>query len=128
MGKSISLHVMCAKKLPNRDRSLVSEERRPDLSNEELSDADVVRLLRSSMSWQDWIFNDLLRYFYAIGAFAFDIFIILEIARKNKVDDSAGSILLLLVLIFLFVFEFLLYKRIWSQGILTGSEERAGKR
>ena len=84
--------------------------------------------MRSSMSWRDWIFNDLLRYFYAIGAFAFDVFMILEIARKNHVGDSVGIFLLSLTFIFLLVFEFLLYKRIWSQGILTGSEERVGKR
>jgi hypothetical protein len=122
------LHVMCAKKLPSRDRPPASEGHRPDLSDEELSDTDVVRLLRSSMSWRSWIFNDLLRYFYAIGAFAFDVFIILEIARKYHVGDSAGVILVSLTLIFLLISEFLIYRRIWPQGILSGSEERVGKR
>lgn len=119
---------MCAKKLPSHDKPPASEEHGPNLTNEELSDADVVRLVRSSMSWRDWIFNDLLRYFYAIGVFAFDVFMILEIARKNNVGDSAGFLLLSLMLILLLTLEFLLYKRIWPQGILTGSEEKPGKR
>jgi hypothetical protein len=105
----------------------VPNEHEVDLRNEELSDADVTRLLRSNMSWRDWIRNDLLRYFYAIVAFAFDIFLILEIARKNAVDDSLGLILLAGTFILLFVLEFLLYKEIWPHGIMTGSEERAGK-
>jgi len=119
---------MCAKKLPSHDNPPAYEEHRPDLNNEELSDTEVVRLLRSNMPWRDWIFNDLLRYFYGIGAFAFNIFVILEIARINDIGDSVGILLLSLAFILLLVFEFLLYKRIWPQGILTGSEERVGKR
>ena len=119
---------MCAKKLPSHDNPPAYEEHRPDLNNEELSDTEVVRLLRSNMPWRDWIFNDLLRYFYGIGAFAFNIFVILEIARINNIGDSGGILLLSLAFILLLVFEFLLYKRIWPQGILTGSEERVGKR
>jgi hypothetical protein len=98
----------------SRDRSI-----REILSDERLTDEQVVRMLRAKMSWKDWLKYDFARYWYAVGVFSFDSFLVLSIAYTYHVADALGILLLSILFVAMCIGEFLLYRRIWPQGILT---------
>jgi hypothetical protein len=98
----------------SRDRSI-----REILSDERLTDEQVVRMLRAKMSWKDWLKYDFARYWYAVGVFSFDSFLVLSVAYTYHVADALGILLLSILFVAMCIGEFLLYRRIWPQGILT---------
>jgi hypothetical protein len=98
----------------SRDRSI-----REILSDERLTDEQVVRMLRAKMSWKDWLKYDFARYWYAVGVLSFDSFLVLSVAYTYHVADALGILLLSILFVAMCIGEFLLYRRIWPQGILT---------
>jgi len=121
---------MCAKKIRFSD-ILASQERKGDaadrknlstediLKDESISDDQALRILRARMSWKDWIRYDFARYWFAVGAFAANSFIILGFASAYHVSDIIGIILLALTFAGLCAFEVFLYRKIWPEGILS---------
>jgi len=76
-------------------------------------------MLRAKMSWKDWLKYDFARYWYAVGVFSFDSFLVLSVAYTYHVADALGILLLSILFVAMCIGEFLLYRRIWPQGILT---------
>ena len=120
---------MCARKLRYLEMQTSSETREQSekenlsleaiLKDESIPDDQIVRILRARMTWKDWVKFDFLRYWFAIGSLAFDVFLVLSLASAHNVSDLLGSALLVFLFAGLCMAEYLLYHRIWPEGILT---------
>lgn len=131
MAMSITLHVMCARKLSSKDVK-VENVTLDELVHDPGSDDEyTLRALRTHMSWSEWLRNDFFRYWYVIGVLALDIFLVLELGRSFSVHDSTGIILLIVLFSAVLIFTYFIYKRIWPEGILSGllgqSDKKARK-
>ena len=89
------------------------------IEDPELSDRNVMRLLRTHLSWKDWFYADFLRYVYWLASSTLDVFIVLELARVFEVRDSVGAFLLLVTLAILVIVESIPYRMLWPEGPLT---------
>lgn len=120
---------MCAKKLRYSEilKSDDSEESikgggqslEEILRDGSIPDDQIVRILRARMTWKDWLRYDFLRYWFAMAAFAFNTFLVLGIAYTYQVSDILGAVGLATIFAGMCIAEYLLYRRIWPQGILT---------
>jgi len=113
------LLVMCGIKLSKKH----SHQNRPDINESikdpNLDDSDVVRLLRAGMTWKEWMKNDFLRYWFIVGSFALNIFVVFEPARIYHVTDILGYFIMIATFLSLCVGEYYLYRHFWPKGILS---------
>ncbi len=113
---------MCAKKVAKgpggleERKALVLEHARKD---EELEDSRALRIVRTHLSWRDWLLYDFLRYWYGIGALALLVFSVMHIAWAFGVDDPLGLAALAVVAVLIAAAEVVLYLAIWPHGAFT---------
>ena len=92
---------MCAKKLkPRREAQaqpwpLVSRRTvdapRTEVVDDGLMDDEIaLRILRSKMTWREWLVYDFLRYWYGIGGLALLTFSVTYVAWEYHVRDALG--------------------------------------
>lgn len=98
-----------------------SEELDQLVLDAEFTDEEAVRILRTKMSWKEWLRYDFSRYWYFIGCFALNFFLCLELARgANGNPGAIVSIAFLFIL--MSVAEYFGYRYLWPEGILTGRQ------
>lgn len=122
-------HAMCARKLRFSEAPTSYEIREQPkkeklslnalLKDESIPDDQIVRILRVRMTWKDWVKFDFLRYWFAVGAMAFNTFLVLNLASAYNVSDLIGAALLVILFAGLGIAEYLLYRKLWPEGILT---------
>lgn len=122
-------HAMCARKLRFSEMPTSYEVReQPEkeklsltaiLKDESIPDDQIVRILRARMTWKDWVKFDFLRYWFVVGAMAFNTFFVLHLAAAYYVSDLIGAALLVILFVGLGMAEYLLYRKLWPEGILT---------
>jgi len=128
MGMSITLHVMCARKLSSKDVK-VENVTLDDLVHDSGADVEhTVRALRTHMIWSEWLRNDFFRYWYVVGVLALDFFLVLELGRSFNVHDSTGILLLIIVFSIILISAYFLYRRVWPEGILSGLFGQSGQK
>lgn len=119
MEMSITLHVMCARKLSSKEAQIENVTLDDLVHNPESDDELTVRALRAGMSWGEWLRNDFFRYWFIVGVLAVDILLVLELRRSFNVNDSIGVILLIIIFSAILVSAYFLFRRLWPEGILT---------
>ena len=120
MVMSITLHVMCARKLSSKDVKIENVTLDDLVHDPGADDEFTVRALRAHMSWSEWLRNDFFRYWYVVGVLTLDVFLVLELGRSFNVHDSTGIILLIIVFSIILISAYFLFRRLWPEGILTG--------
>ncbi len=58
--------------------------------DESLDDEQVKRLTRKHSPWSDWLMNEYAQYWYWLGVLAADAFVLMDVAGRYHVRDSAG--------------------------------------
>lgn len=89
-----------------------------------VDDEQAVRALRMHMSWGEWFRHDFLRYSYAIAALFIGIIVALQLGSSFNVRDAPGTAILIAILGVILAAAYLLYRRLWPEGILTGRSRR----
>ncbi|MCU0859237.1 MAG: hypothetical protein MUE55_01430 [Thermoplasmata archaeon] len=84
-----------------------------------IDDEMALRILRSSMTWREWLLYDFLRYWYGLGALALLAFSVTYIAWEYHVRDAAGLAVLAVGGTILAALEVVLYRAIWPRGAFT---------
>jgi hypothetical protein len=112
---------MCAKKLSSEEVDRRREEIDQLIQDPEYTDEETVRVLRTKMSWKEWLRYDFSRYWYFIGCAALNLFLCFEIGRGA--DGNPGVIAFVVFLFILMsILEYFGYRYLWPEGILTGRQ------
>ena len=87
-----------------------------------------MRILRTNLTWNEWLFRDFLRYWYLLGAFALDIFlpwiVVDEFALRGGIAIGVvGPLALILI-----YSEYILYLHLWPGGVWSEYRKRKRKR
>lgn len=98
------------------------EEVYKHIQETEMEDTQALKVLRNELPWKDWILTDFLRYWYWLGVFALDIFLVLELTRRYHVDDALGAALLAAVFLAIAGIAFMGYHKVWIEGPFTKAE------
>ena len=122
---------MCARRLEKSQRTdePVPPRKVDDVVHDpSLEDEAALRLLRKNLTWKDWIVRDFLRYWYWLGAVAFDAFIPWAAWDYFGLWEGYGIVLFLVLLLVLFSLELALYFRLWPEGPWRTSNRRRRRR
>ncbi len=92
-----------------------------------MDDEIALRVMRSKMTWKEWLLYDFLRYWYGVGALALLTFAVTHVAWEYHVRDALGLAVLAVGGFALAALEFVLYRAIWPRGAFTQGWP-AGKR
>lgn len=95
------------------------EEIQNRIEKTDIDKETAVRILRSELSWKDWILQDWLRYWYGVGALALDVFIVLWLLLSFNLRDILGILMMLVMLAILVVVEIKGYRLLWPGGVLS---------
>jgi len=87
-----------------------------------------MRILRTHLTWEEWLFRDFVRYWYILGAFALDTFLPWFVAdefalRGGLAIGVVGSLVFTLIYL-----EFILYLHLWPGGVWRVGRSRKRKR
>jgi len=125
------LHVMCARKLSSKDVKVEKVTLDDIVHDPGTDDEHTLRVLRTHMSWSEWLRNDFFRYWYIVGVLALDFFLVFELGRSFNIHDSIGFVLLIIIFSTILIPAYFLYRRLWPEGILSGlfgqSDQRTRK-
>ena len=120
---------MCAKKVRAETRAgpvdalssrSIGSAPRTVVHDDGLMDDEItLRILRSRMTWREWLLYDFLRYWYGLGAFALLAFSVTHVAWVYHVKDALGLAVLAVGGFALAALEFALYRIIWPRGPFT---------
>jgi hypothetical protein len=108
-----------ARKIPKRSKEQLYEHID---GMDDLEDAQALKILRNELPWKDWVLTDFLRYWYWLGVFAFEIFLVLELVRRYDVEDLRGRALLAALAVAIVALAIWAYRRIWVMGPFTRAE------
>jgi hypothetical protein len=105
---------------PHGSKRWWGDTARTEVRDDGLMDDEItLRILRSRMTWKEWVLYDFLRYWYGIGALALLCFSVTYISWRYHVHDVAGLAVLAVGAVVLIVLEVLLYRAIWPGGAFT---------
>lgn len=112
---------MCARRLRRSSSRALQRKRdeiREQTEDQNLSEEDVTRIMRAKMPWWDWFVHDYARYWYALGAIAFDAFLGLWLVQAHDLTDALGIAFVMAVLVAIVAVEVLGFFRLWPTYML----------
>ena len=83
-----------------------------------MSEEEITRILRAKMPWWDWFVNDYARYWYVLGAIAFDAFLGFWLVQARNLTDALGIVLVMAVLVAIVAVEVFEFLRLWPTYML----------
>lgn len=78
-----------------------------------------LRVRRERMSWSEWVWKDLLRYWYWLVTLTLVAFGLMQISWTYHVRDATGVSVLAIMGLAQVVIIFYVYKLIWPEGAFT---------